>query len=213
MGCDDEGAKAVLLFFQKRTSGVTAYPGADTSLLDDPRLFVVFRLQGDARFVHERPAVRAAWENYCSRKNEDAPLVQCLVTGEIQPLARIHGNVSGFGADKPTLVGFNQDAFCSFGKIGQQGINAPVGQKAAFEYVTALNMFCQDRRCHFNLAGDKVLFWAERDAPAEESTLALLLDHSASHGRMATRKLFVFEHASPLGNAPSFELFELIKAK
>lgn len=38
------------------------------------------------------------------------------------------------------------------------------------------------------------------------------LDHSASRGRMATRKLIVFEHASTLGNAPSYELFDLVKA-
>jgi CRISPR-associated protein Csd2 len=38
------------------------------------------------------------------------------------------------------------------------------------------------------------------------------IDHSASRGRMATRKLIVFEHESALGNAPSYELFDLVKA-
>ena len=36
-------------------------------------------------------------------------------------------------------------------------------------------------------------------------------DHSASRGKMATRKLFVFEHETSLGNAPSYKLFDLIK--
>ncbi len=36
-------------------------------------------------------------------------------------------------------------------------------------------------------------------------------DHSASRGKMATRKLFVFEHETALGNAPSHKLFDLIK--
>lgn len=36
-------------------------------------------------------------------------------------------------------------------------------------------------------------------------------DHSASRGKMATRKLFVFEHETSLGNAPSHKLFNLIK--
>ncbi len=36
-------------------------------------------------------------------------------------------------------------------------------------------------------------------------------DHSASRGKMATRKLFVFEHETSLGNAPSHKLFDLIK--
>ncbi|MEA5016748.1 MAG: type I-C CRISPR-associated protein Cas7/Csd2 [Candidatus Limiplasma sp.] len=38
------------------------------------------------------------------------------------------------------------------------------------------------------------------------------IDHSASRGRMATRKLIVFEHESALGNAPSYELFDLVQA-
>lgn len=37
------------------------------------------------------------------------------------------------------------------------------------------------------------------------------LDHSASRGNMATRKLIVFKHDSPLGNCPSSMLFERIK--
>jgi CRISPR-associated protein Csd2 len=36
-------------------------------------------------------------------------------------------------------------------------------------------------------------------------------DHSAAHGKMATRKLVVFKHDSDLGNAPSHKLFELVK--
>lgn len=39
------------------------------------------------------------------------------------------------------------------------------------------------------------------------------LDRSASHGRMATRKLYVFEHEKALGNAPSYALFDLITAE
>lgn len=37
------------------------------------------------------------------------------------------------------------------------------------------------------------------------------LDHSASRGRMATRHLFAFQHASALGEAPSHRLFDLVK--
>jgi CRISPR-associated protein Csd2 len=37
------------------------------------------------------------------------------------------------------------------------------------------------------------------------------LDRSASRGLMATRGLYVFEHASALGNAPAHELFDRIR--
>jgi CRISPR-associated protein Csd2 len=36
-------------------------------------------------------------------------------------------------------------------------------------------------------------------------------DRSAARGEMATRKLFVFEHESPLGNAPAHRLFDRVK--
>lgn len=38
-------------------------------------------------------------------------------------------------------------------------------------------------------------------------------DHSAARGKMATRKLIVFEHDTVLGNAPSHKLFDLINIK
>jgi CRISPR-associated protein Csd1 len=77
--------------------------------------------------------------------------------------------------DKPTLVGFNQDSFCSFGLYGKQGANAPVGQKAAFEYVTALNMLCRDRHHFVNIGKDRAIFWAEREAAEEENLIAFFM--------------------------------------
>jgi len=35
-------------------------------------------------------------------------------------------------------------------------------------------------------------------------------DHSAARGKMASRKLFIFQHKDELGNAPSHKLFDLI---
>ena len=38
-------------------------------------------------------------------------------------------------------------------------------------------------------------------------------DHSAARGKMSTRKLFVFKHEKPLGNAPAQKLFDLVKCR
>lgn len=38
-------------------------------------------------------------------------------------------------------------------------------------------------------------------------------DHSAMRGKMSTRRLFVFKHASELGNAPAHKLFEMIRVQ
>lgn len=51
---------------------------------------------------------------------------------------------------------------------------------------------------------DLILFWEALINMFEH-------DRSAARGKMATRKLFVFQHASDLGNAPAHKLFELVK--
>jgi len=47
------------------------------------------------------------------------------------------------------------------------------------------------------------------------SALTNMFDHdrSAARGKMASRKLIVFEHATPLGNAPAQKLFDLIRVE
>ena len=121
-------------------------------------------------YLHERPAIRRAWDSFRASESEDASTGQCLVTGEVGPIARLHGSVGGFGQDKPTMVGFNQPSFESYRK--SQGQNAPVSESAAFKYATALNYLIKDRNHHINLHGDKILFWAERNAPVEEALAA-----------------------------------------
>jgi len=53
-------------------------------------------------------------------------------------------------------------------------------------------------------AEDLSLLWESLESMFEH-------DRSASRGEMATRKLIVFEHESPLGNAPAHKLFDLIR--
>ncbi len=50
---------------------------------------------------------------------------------------------------------------------------------------------------------DLELFWQALENMFE-------FDRSASRGKMASRKLFIFKHDSELGNAPSHKLFDLI---
>lgn len=170
LGCiDDEGAVALLKFFAKRTQGRYDVYEIDVSPLDDGGN-IIFQLQGDSQFMHERPAIRRAWESYRAQMSESVEKGLCLITGEYAPIARLHGNVRGFGKDKPTLVGFNQPAFESYGK--KQGMNAPVSETATFKYVTALNSLMDDPMHHIKLHGDRIVFWAERSAPIEEALAA-----------------------------------------
>jgi CRISPR-associated protein Csd2 len=53
---------------------------------------------------------------------------------------------------------------------------------------------------------DLELFWKALEQMFEH-------DRSAARGLMSTRNLFVFEHATALGNAPAYQLFDRIKVE
>jgi CRISPR-associated protein Csd2 len=55
-------------------------------------------------------------------------------------------------------------------------------------------------------AEDLELLWSTLENMFEQ-------DHSASRGMMSSRRLIVFEHSSPMGNKPAFELFDRISTK
>lgn len=132
---------------------------------------VIFRLRGDAGYLHDRPAARRLVE---TRSNSADNRAFCLVTGEEGPVQRLHPPIKGVqGAQSSgaALVSFNLDAFTSYGKA--QGDNAPTSQAAAFRYGSALNRML-DRGSANRLArpvGDAtVVFWA--DAEDEEKAVA-----------------------------------------
>ena len=52
---------------------------------------LVFMFGG--KFIHEDSAIRQAWEKH--KSSSASELIQCLVTGEIAPLARLHPSLKG----------------------------------------------------------------------------------------------------------------------
>lgn len=134
----------------------------------------VFRLDGEMRFLHERPAA----QRLIAARQRVAGLTDlCLVTGEIAPIARLHPTIKGVdGAQSAgaALVSFNLDAFTSYGK--EQGANAPTSEAAAFRYGAALNRML-DRgttRHRIKIADTTVAFWA--DAEGNEAAAAAAED-------------------------------------
>ena len=128
-------------------------------------------------FVQDDETIRAAWDAHYNQPSDDAIKGQCLVTGKIGPIARIHPNIKGVrGAQSSgaSLVSFNADAFESYGHSGGQCYNAPVSEYAAFAYTTALNQLIADEK-HCKVIGNTtVVYWA---ANGEEAYQDLL--HSA----------------------------------
>ena len=128
---------------------------------------IVFQLDGERQFLHQRPAARSVWRDYLTRQDRKAGL--CLVSGEQAPIERLHPKLKGVrGAQSAgaSIVSFNLDAFKSFGK--DQGDNAPVSERAAFAYTTTLNkLLASDSGRRIQIGDSTTVFWAEA-AEAEE---------------------------------------------
>ena len=178
-GVTDEGVEAVLAFFEKWVPDSylnnEQLQGIDEVLAAGGN--IVFRLQNDNRYLHERPAIRQAWERFKSEANPDAVVSQCLVTGELAPVARLHKSIMGIAGAKSmgaSLVSFNFDATESYEK--KQGMNSPVSERATFAYGTALNWLTSSERHRLLMGDTTVVFWAERAGPEEDLMLELFAD-------------------------------------
>ncbi len=173
---ESDAARAVLAFLEKHDPATARQHLAIAPHLG--RLLeggnIVFMFQGN--FAHEDPAIRQAWEAY--KAGQDAVEMQCLVTGEVAPVARLHPGLKRIRGGRPTgatLVGFNLDAFTSYGR--SQGLNAPVSQKATFAYTTALNYLLSDANPNgqMHVSDTTIVYWAESTSRAHEAAFAFLL--------------------------------------
>ena len=146
---------------------------------------IVFRLDGDNNFIHERQAAKRIVE-MGNEGRVDADKAMCLVTGTVAPVRRLHPSIKGVeGAQSSgaSLVSFNLEAFKSYDK--DQGENAPTSEGAAFRYGAALNRML-DRgsrnRIPRTVGDTTVAFWAdtsgvgETAADAAEDIFASIFD-------------------------------------
>lgn len=156
---------------------------------------LVFRLDGDRRYLHERPAAREVW-SHLQEKDGKAEAKMCLVTGKSASIARLHPKIRGVNGAQSSgasLVSFNLDAFTSYGKM--QGENAPVSEQAAFAYTTALNHLLRrdERNRQRTQIGDtSVVFWAQgstRDEAVEAEDVLVLMLGAGETDEQATGRL------------------------
>lgn len=123
---------------------------------------IVFMFKG--KFAHEDKAIQKAWEAY--KAGSDAITGQCLVTGEVAPIARLHPSIKGIrgaSAFGGSLVSFNEYAYESFNK--SQGLNSPVSEKTASAYATTLNylLSSSNENKKFYIGDTTVVYWAESE--------------------------------------------------
>jgi len=143
-----------------------------TILSDITTGFGVFQQIGEARYIHEHPAVKTWWARQQLVNDPTASHSICLVSGRRAPAALIHEpaikGVRGAQSSGAKIVSFNCDAFTSYGK--EQSENSPVSEEATFRYCTALNGLLsgpRSSRHRFSLGDTTIAFWTGKPTIAE----------------------------------------------
>lgn len=175
--CDE--ARAVLVFLNKwDIEKAKEHPALQDNLEDIiSGGNIVFRLDGKG-YVHQNSKIKKAWEEY-KLSSAEGRKGQCLVSGKICRIARLHSNIKGVRGSKSAgaaLVSFNAAAYESYGKDGAQGLNAPVGEYAVFAYTTVLNHMLADDAHKQYLGDTTVVFWAESLGKKIQDLASLFLD-------------------------------------
>jgi CRISPR-associated protein Csd1 len=213
---DSPGFHAVCAFLETWDPGRAAEFPALTEAAKTG--FGVFQILGQPSWVHEEPRILAWWERSQAALDASPVVGQCLLTGEEAPLARLHDkvkNLAGGQGSGSSLVGFNAEAFESYGK--EQSFNAPVSEQAALRYMTALNALLDGpkREKHRLILGDMTIaFWTDAPSTTEDifARFAMegssLLDQSESQDEGLRSRLEVFLRAMRRGKEAYGELEE-----
>lgn len=125
------------------------------------------------------PEIQAVWDEAANSSTEDnITRGRCLVTGELDTIARLHPAIKGITGAQPSgalLVSFNNNSFESYGREEAQGLNAPIGNRAAFAYGEALNYMLRVKDYHSLLGSTTLVYWAETAQSAYSDCFAAML--------------------------------------
>ena len=114
--------------------------------------------------LHEDQELKKKWEKEYAGKTvegDTARTAQCAVTGETEPIARIHSKIKGvYGglATGSVLIGFNNDSENSYGN--EQSYNSNISETAMKKYTEALNFLLSSNRHKAMLDEMTIVFWS-----------------------------------------------------
>jgi CRISPR-associated protein Csd1 len=176
----DKGLHALYLFLKSWRPATYPTLRYHDDMIDQN---VIFQLDGEHGYVHERPAARTLVSERLA--SSDAQRNLCLVSGKMAAIARLHPSIKGVRnaqSSGASIFSFNKDAFISFGKKNNDGANAPVSEAATFAYTTALNTLIAAKRGtdakgkpiwqnRVQIGDATTLFWAEVPPNADPSAL------------------------------------------
>lgn len=135
---------------------------------------IIFKVEGESGYVHEIEDRLELWIKENLQKDSGVRM-QCLISGEIEPIARIHTPIKGVKNAHPagaSIVSFNDASFCSYGK--DSSYNSPIGKSSMFKYTTVLNYLLRNPKNHLFIGEDTVVFWAEKKGIYQDLLAELL---------------------------------------
>ena len=175
-GSTDAGVQAVFLFSKRRDENRKRVFNLLPAVEWTGSEWLAFSLaDAEGELIYQRPGVKDALRSVSSVASSEASVGQCLVTGQIGPLARLHPSIKHVPKGQSSgasLVSFNADAFTSHGL--SQGDNAPISERSAMLYGAALNHMLERTPARYYRSGvgvgdDAVIvFWTRhRDDTAD----------------------------------------------
>lgn len=168
---EDVGKQALLYFFDKLKNNDDI--GYDIEVFFNVNAIgnIVFKLAGENGYIHERKALKVAWQNYLGKKIKDNSIIgQCILTGENnQLIQKIHSNVKikDGQTSGASIVSFNKDSFASYGK--KKGLNSPIAFEEMFKYTTSLQILIRNCNNHCYLKGATCVFWTNAGVDSFET--------------------------------------------
>ncbi|NLW72780.1 MAG: type I-C CRISPR-associated protein Cas8c/Csd1 [Chloroflexi bacterium] len=147
--------------------------------------FLTFQFDDSQQLISDAPAIVHALQQNRTSSAASKVIGQCLITGNLEPIAVLHPNIQGVKDVNSTggsIVSFNERAYESYGKVNGQGLNAPVSEAGAFAYTTALNYLLSRENPFkkFQLGGATVVYWAESASPVFANVFQQLFDPQLS---------------------------------
>lgn len=140
-----------------------------------------FCLRGTVEYLHEESEIKKKWEYIYSsfETAREGILSQCAVTGEKEPIARIHSKIKGISGGLATgtvLVSFKNPSESSYGN--SQSYNSNISEKAMTKYTEALNYIIGTKKQKMLLDDMTVLYWAMSKNERCNDIMAALLFHN-----------------------------------
>lgn len=160
--CD--AAVAIVRYFQRwdpLKANLESDLGFNASKLLKTKPRFAFCLSNGSSWIEAWTAdeIRHRWETWLA-DNDNSPVMVSLVTGKASHIALNHPAIKGLGGGKAKLVSFNERAFESYGRTGQQGLNAPIDKMSAHAYSAAMGYLNSKAGHHGRIGGTTVLLWS-----------------------------------------------------